>query len=414
MLQSLQAFKTPAFRRTQPFRQPVRIRFGSNSVEPATGQRIMLISETWKQINGVSTTLDNLVKQLKQRNYQVEVLHPRLFPTIPTNYPDMRISNPVGLKKKVGKQIEAFKPERIFILTEGPLGWATKNYCLQKNLPYSTSYSIKWDDYLKKHFHFPKAPALKWLRNFHEKAAAVLVITPSLLEGLQKMGFKNLALWRQAVDTDRFKPISQTEKEAFIRQQGLEHCKRPFYLYVGRVSSEKNIEAFLNADLPGTKLIVGPEGAGYTLKKLRKQYTDAIFTGPKQGQDLANFYASSDVFVFPSKSDTLGLVMLEALASGLPIVGFDVTGPKDVIEPGSKIGFLAQTDSELQDKALQAWQGLQNGQIKPVDCREAALAYSWPQCIKTLLDNLKIHKWPEEEKASMPPPNHQPGLSIQG
>ena len=353
----------------------------------------MLVSETWKQINGVSTTVDNLKKQLEQRNFTVQVLYPALFPTIPTNHPGMRISNPIGLKRKVAKAIEEFKPERVFILTETPLGSAAKAYCQKKKLPYTTSFSIKWDDYLLKHFAVPKMLTYKWLRGFHEKASAVLVITPSLLEDLRHRGFKNLVLWRQAIDTDRFHLLPEQERQDFIKAQGLDHRPRPFYLFVGRVSTEKNIEAFLKTDLPGTKLIVGPEGQGHSLEKLKRQYPDAVFTGPQYGDELAKFYASSDVFVFPSKSDTLGLVMLEGLASGLPVVGYNVTGPKDVVEPGSKVGFLAENDQELREHCLSAWQDLESGKITRQDCRNAALAFSWPQCIDTLLDNLKIHIW---------------------
>lgn len=403
MLQQILPFKRPSYNSAPTYRAIKHPNFGmaADSYQNApAGQRVMIVSETWKQINGVSTTLDSLVTQLKERGYRVEVLHPALFPTIPTNYPNMRISNPFGLKKKVGQKIEAFKPERIFILTEGPLGWATKNYCQQTGLPYSTSYSIKWDDYFKKHFHLPRNTAFKWLRNFHEKASAVLVITPSLLEDLRKLGFKNLVLWRQAVDSERFNLMPEETRKQFLQRQGLEHRQRPFYLYVGRVSSEKNIISFLNADLPGTKLVVGPEGAGYSLAKLKQQYPNVIFTGPKQGKELADYYGASDVFVFPSKADTLGLVMLEALASGLPVVGFDVTGPKDVIEPGSKVGYLARNNQELRDKAILAWEELQSGAISRQECRKAALAYSWPQCINTLLNNLKVHVWPESPPSS--------------
>jgi len=407
MLQQIQHIKRPVYNTAQTYRPVNRLLAFAGAQDryqpQQSGQRLMIVSETWNQINGVSTTIDNLVKQLKQRDYTVEVLHPALFPTIPTNYPDMRISNPFGLKKKVAQKIEAFKPERIFILTEGPLGWATKNYCQQKGLPYTTSYSVKWDDYFKKHFHLPRNAAFKWLKGFHEKATAVLVITPSLLQDLGSRGFKNLVLWRQAIDTDRFNLMSETARQQFVDQHGLAKYKRPFYLYVGRVSSEKNIKSFLNAELPGTKLVVGPEGAGCSLDKLRKQYPDVIFTGPKYGQELANYYGASDVFMFPSKSDTLGLVMLEALASGLPVVGFNVMGPKDVIGPDGKTGFLATDNQDLQDKALLAWESLQTGAISREDCRKAVVSYSWPQCISTLLENLKVHLWPEKTPSSTEP-----------
>lgn len=366
-------------------------------LKPNTGKRVLLVTETFEQINGVSTTVNGLTKALKQKGFQVEVMHPDLFPTLPTNYPDMRITNPIGLKKRIRNRIEAIRPDRIFILTEGPLGWAARNYCQKEKIPFSTSYSIKWDDYLKTHFHVPKWLTLKFLRKFHEKAKAVLVITPSLLADLQRAGFKNLVLWKQAVDVERFQPATEAEREALRFREGLGNRPRPFYLYVGRVSAEKNIEAFLKADLPGTKIIVGPEGAKMSLERLRQEYPDAVFTGPKKGRALADYYATSDVFVFPSKSDTLGLVMLEALASGLPVVGFDVTGPKDVIPPNSKAGFLARNDKELREQAIRAWEQLKSGQINRNHCRDLAMTFSWPQCAQAVLDNLKTHLWKGSE-----------------
>lgn len=357
------------------------------------GKKVLIVSETYNQMNGVSTTVDGLVKGLEQRGYQADVLHSGLFPALPINYPDMQISNPIGLKNRVQKKIESMKPDRVFILTEGPLGWATRNYCKNKDIPFSTSYSIKWDDYLKTHFHIPKWFTMRMLRRFHEKAQAVLVITPSLVDDLQRAGFKNLVLWRQAVDVERFQPASELERETFVREQGLERRPRPFYLYVGRVSAEKNIESFLRSDLPGTKLVVGPQGAGMSLASLQAEYPDVVFVGPKKGKELARFYSGSDIFVFPSKSDTLGLVMLEALASGLPVIGFDVTGPKDVIPRDGKTGFLVKDDEELRKYAIQAWRLLQDGQMSRQDCRALALTFSWPQCVQTMMDNLKIHLW---------------------
>ncbi len=368
---------------------------------PAIGKpakKILIVSETYNQMNGVSTTVDGLLKELERRGYQAEVLHSGLFPALPINYPDMQISNPIGLKHRVQKKIETMKPDRVFILTEGPLGWAARNYCQSKGIPFSSSYSIKWDDYLKTHFRVPKWFTMRVLRKFHEKAQAVLVITPSLMDDLQRAGFKNLVLWRQAVDVERFQPASDIDRETFVQEQGLAHRPRPFYLYVGRVSAEKNIEAFLGADLPGTKIVVGPQGAGMSLAELQAEYPDAVFVGPKKGKELARFYSGSDIFVFPSKSDTLGLVMLEALASGLPVIGFDVTGPKDVIPRDGKTGFLARSDEELRTHAIQAWRLLQDGQISRQDCRALALTFSWPQCVQTMMDNLKTHLWKPAKK----------------
>lgn len=364
-----------------------------SSLQPLSGRKILIVTETYNQMNGVSTTVAGLVKELEKQGDQVNVLHSGLFPALPIQYPDMRISNPVGLKRRVRDQIESIKPDRIVILTEGPLGWAARNYCQSRNIPFSTSYSIKWDDYLSTHYHVPKWLTMRMLRKFHEKAQAVLVITPSLMEDLSRAGFKNLVLWRQAVDVERFQPATESEREKFVHREGLQDRPRPFYLYVGRVSAEKNIEAFLNADLPGTKIVVGPQGAGMSLERLQAEHPDVRFVGPKRGQDLSQYYSGSDVFVFPSKSDTLGLVMLEALASGLPVVGFDVTGPKDVLPPGSKAGFLAATDAELRSQAMRAWELLQSGQISRTDCRELAMTFSWPQCVQTMMANLKTHFW---------------------
>lgn len=375
-------------------RRSLQFKSNSPNITPL-GQKVMIVTDSWDTISGVRTTVNNLIDTLKAQNYKVSVVHTGQFKSIPSSYPGLRLANPLGLKKKVAQKIESENPNRMFIVTEGPLGWAARNYCLKNGIPFSTNYTTKWPEYMKAHYKIPTSLSYRIIKHFHDKAQAVLVTTPSLLEDLKQRGFKNLFLWTRAVDTKRFSILSETERQAFITQQGLANRARPFYLYVGRVSTEKNIETFLKSDLPGTKIVVGPEGAHMSLDKLRQDYPDVVFTGPKTGKELTDFYGSSDVFVFPSKTDTFGLVMLEALASGLPVVGFNVTGPKDVLGQNSQVGFLANHDTEFQQKALQAWHALQSGTITRQACREYALPFSWEECAKKLLSYLKVFQFPK-------------------
>ncbi|HEY9687394.1 MAG TPA: glycosyltransferase family 1 protein [Coleofasciculaceae cyanobacterium] len=419
----------PASRRNQQAlrKEPIRplLRFaGYHSNTIPDGQRVLIVTGTWGKINGVATTAAETYKRLKDRGYEVEVFHPGQFPKLPSFYPGQDCAIPFQMKQK----IEAFKPNRVFILTEDPLGWTVRNYCLRHDIPFTTNYTTQWPEYMKAFLGIPPHLTYQLLQKFHNSAQTVLVTTQSMLDSLAQKGFKNLKLWSPAVNTDLYKPMTDKQRTDYRKQQPLPEAyqalhsqnskppktfadlKSPFFLYVGRVSKEKNIEAFLQADLPGTKLVVGPAGVGINLEEMQQHYPDAVFLGPKKSgsQELADVYAASDVFVFPSKTDTLGLVMLEALSSGIPVASFNITGPKDVIEPGCKVGYLAETSDQNPDlerknlelKARQAWTELQQGRITREDCRQYVLPFSWDACVSKLLDNLKIHQWLDPKPGS--------------
>lgn len=329
--------------------------------------KVLIVTDAWKpQINGVVTTVTNIRKELRNMGHRVYLVTPKTFSSLPSVYPDVRLAIPIGIEGYLNQ----IKPDKILIMTEGPLGWAIRFCCLKNNLPFITCYTTRWPEYFETLFKFPpKEWGYQYMRTFHQDAESVFVATPSLLAELQEKGFKKLRLWNRGVDLDRFKPIAAAEKQQFLPE-----LPRPFYLYVGRISKEKNLEAFLQAPLSGSKILAGQ---GPDFDELKKNYPKAHFLGPQHGKVLANTYASCDVMVFPSLTDTFGLVMLEALASGLPVVAFDVTGPKDVIRHDCKVGFLAKYQAELAELAEATWEKVQKGTITAEQCKQYAMGFSW-------------------------------------
>ncbi len=280
--------------------------------------RIALITDAWHpQINGVVRTLDTVSQHLRAAGYTVDIISPERFRTLPCPfYQEIRLS--INAWPKVNRLLNELSPNAIHIATEGPLGWAARAYCMKHATPFSTSFHTRFAEMFERWFGLPRDWGYTPLRRFHNAAAATLVPTASMQTELEQRGFTGLNTWSRGVDTTLFHPDKRIDLP----------YPRPIQLYVGRVSKEKNIEAFLEAGLLGTKLIVGngPERA-----TLEARYPDAVFLGVKHGEELAQLYASSDVFVFPSKRDTYGIVMLEALASGTPVAAFPVPGPIDVL-----------------------------------------------------------------------------------
>jgi glycosyltransferase involved in cell wall biosynthesis len=256
--------------------------------------------------------------------------------------------------KPVFRRIEAAGADAIHIATEGPLGIMARRWCRKTGFQFSTAYHTQFPEYLRARLPVPLRWSYRFLRWFHGAARYCLVGTPHLQHLLEQRGFTNAVIWQKGVDTELFHPARRGE----LPYPG------PVFLYVGRVAVEKNIEAFLRLDLPGTKLVVG---GGPSLDKLKAEYADVIFLGPKQGEELAAIFASADVFVFPSKTDTFGLVLLEALASGTPVAAFPVTGPIDVIGD-APVGVL---DNDLKAAALKALH------VSRTECRAYAEQFSW-------------------------------------
>ncbi len=284
-------------------------------------QRLVLVSDAWApQVNGVVRTLQTTARLLEARGWEVVPVTPDQFRSWPCpTYPEIRLAR--APRGGVGRIIEAASPCAIHIATEGPLGIAARGHALRWNRPFTTSFHTRFPDYLHARFRMPPRLSWRYLRWFHGPARSVLVATPRLADELALHGLSNTRLWSRGVDLAQFRP-GLAAPEAY---HGL---ARPILLNVGRVAVEKNIEAFLEAPAPGSKVVVGD---GPALSDLKARYPQVLFLGALSGEALARAYAGADLFVFPSRTDTFGLVLVEAMAAGLPVAAFPVHGPLDVV-----------------------------------------------------------------------------------
>lgn len=289
--------------------------------------RIALITDAWQpQVNGVVRTLMSVTAELRSLGHNVEVIAPSRFRSFPCpTYPEIRLA--MAGPRKVGRLLADFAPDAIHIATEGPLGWAARHWCLQRGLPFTTAYHTQFPDYVARRTGLPADWFWPIIRRFHSPSAAIMVATETIRQQLRDHGLNQLRHWSRGVDVATFHP-DYAPPDAFV---GL---PRPIKLYVGRVAVEKNIEAFLANSHPGSKVVVGD---GPALAALQAQYPDAHFLGPRTGDALAACYAAADVFVFPSRTDTFGLVMIEALACGTPVAAYPVAGPIDVLSSQSGV-----------------------------------------------------------------------------
>jgi glycosyltransferase involved in cell wall biosynthesis len=327
--------------------------------------RILVITDAWQpQVNGVVRTLRRTKQEVESMGHEFIVVSPDMFLNVacPT-YPEIRLAVLPG--RQIGRLLGRWQPSAIHIATEGPLGQAARRYCIRRKLPFSTAYHTRFPEYIQVRTGLPTGLAYGFMRRFHAPARSVMVATSSLQAELEKRGFKNIRRWSRGVDTELFRPGDKS----FLR------LPRPIHLFVGRIAIEKGIEDFLRLDLTGTKLVVGD---GPLLEDLRRKYPNVVFTGAKHGSELAAYYAASDIFVFPSRTDTFGLVLLEALASGLPVAAFPVAGPLDIID-GTGAG-------ALNDDLRQAIQTAST--IPAARCREVALTYNWRRSAEQFLGNL--------------------------
>lgn len=283
--------------------------------------RILIVTDAWTpQVNGVVRTLQSVSDELRARGHQVHVLLPDLFGSIPCpTYPEIRLA--FAGQRRVGARIAAIAPDCIHIATEGPLGVAARGWCMKRGCPFTTAYHTQFPDYVAKRTGLPASWFWRYIRWFHGPAEAVLVSTFTMARQLADQGLPHTRHWGRGVDLGCFRPDVP-------RHPAFEGLAGPIQLYVGRVAVEKNIEAFLRSAHPGTKVVVGD---GPSLDALRRRYPDAVFLGALHGSGLASAYASADVFVFPSRTDTFGLVMIEALACGTPVAAFPVPGPLDIL-----------------------------------------------------------------------------------
>lgn len=327
--------------------------------------RILIATDAWRpQVNGVVRTYERLAEEAQAQGADLSFLTPAHFRSVPCPaYPSIRLAIPN--RRRARQAIEAAAPDLIHVATEGPVGWMARAFCRRQGRPFTTSYHTKFPEYVSALLSIPPAWCFALLRRFHNSGAGTMVATPSLATELRQKGFARLLPWTRGVDTDLFRP----------RPERLFGSDRPVFLYVGRVSKEKNLEAFLSADLPGLKVVVG---SGPHLETLKSRFPEAIFTGPKSGEELAAHYASADVFVFPSRTDTFGLVLLEAMASGVPVAAYPVTGPLDVVTDGVS-GIL---DEDIA-KAARAALRLGRDQV-----RRDAFRFSWAKTAEMFLHNI--------------------------
>jgi len=331
--------------------------------------RVLIVSDAWvPQVNGVVRTLATLVAELEALGIIAEVIGPDQFHTLPCpTYPDIRLS--VLPRRKLGRLMTAFRPDALHIATEGPLGIAARKLARAHGWTFTTAFHTRFPEYLRARTRVPTRLSYAWLRRFHAAGHGLMVATESLREELAARGFRDLRAWSRGVDLAQFRP---EPREAWA---GL---ARPVALYVGRVAIEKNIAAFLDLDLPGSKVVVGD---GPQLAALQRNYPAVHFTGIKHGDALSRAYAGADVMVFPSLTDTFGLVMLESLACGTPVAAFPVTGPKDVLVGGGDA--IGAVDADLREAVLRA---LDNGDR--MACRAFAETFSWRACAERFVTNL--------------------------
>ncbi|MEM1087489.1 MAG: glycosyltransferase family 1 protein [Pseudomonadota bacterium] len=349
--------------------------------------KIMIVTDAWEpQVNGVVRTMQRVIGELEAEGHEFDIVHPgdgfRTMP-LPT-YPEIKLA--LFAERRIRERFEKFEPDAIHIVTEGTLGMAGRKMCLKIKHPFSTAYHTRFPEYVAARFPIPVGAGYSYVRWFHQYSGRVMVPTPSMVEELEAKRFINLVAWTRGVDTKQFHPSKRIEEG----QDGdpFDGLPRPVFINVGRVAVEKNIEAFVELDLPGSMVVVGD---GPALKELKRKYPHVHFFGAKFGEELATCYASADVFVFPSLTDTFGLVVLEAMASGTPVAAFEATGPKDVI-PGSNAGTITPIGGDLAEGARACLD------LDRATCRAYAEDYSWKAVALAFMDNLQPLPTPERRR----------------
>jgi glycosyltransferase involved in cell wall biosynthesis len=333
--------------------------------------RIVIATDAWRpQINGVVHSLVHMSAAAQSQGVDIQFLTPEGFRTIamPT-YPEVRLA--LAGWGVVGRRLEAMQPDHIHIATEGPIGLAARQYCQSSGRNFTTSYHTRFPEYIAARFPIPARWTYAALRRFHAPAAAVMAPTPSIRDELMGRGFERVKVWSRGVEHAAFRP----------REESVLDLPRPIFLYVGRVAVEKNLDAFLRLTLPGSTVVVGD---GPARAALQRQYPHAHFLGAQSGEALAQTYASGDVFVFPSRTDTFGIVLIEALASGLPVAAYPVAGPLDVIGQ-SGAGVLSEDLGAACLAALEIPRSLP---------REHSLRFTWTESARQFLDNIEQSRPP--------------------
>jgi glycosyltransferase involved in cell wall biosynthesis len=337
----------------------------SHGLRTTDAVRILIATDAWlPQTNGVVSTLKQTIVHLQHSGHDVETTTPELFTTIACpGYPEIRLA--LGVNARIRAQFRRLRPEAVHIATEGPIGFAVRAHCRRQQFRFTTSYHTQFPEYLRKRLPVPLAWSYALLKHFHGAATRCMVSTPSMQHLLEERGFRNLVRWRRGVDAELFRP----------RDKQFLDLPRPIAAYVGRLAVEKNVDAFLAMHWEGSKLVIGD---GPERTRLQQVYPRTHFVGYRYGEDLARHLAAADVMVFPSLTDTFGLVNLEAMACGVPVAAFPVAGPVDVIRDG-ETGALDLDLSAAARRALDA---------SPARCRAWAETQSWVSCTREFEGNL--------------------------
>jgi glycosyltransferase involved in cell wall biosynthesis len=344
--------------RATPHTEPVR--------RPQNVKQVLIVTDAWKpQVNGVVRTLQSLAINARGHGAEIKFLTPEGFRSfaLPT-YRSIRCAMPSP--RQIARRIEQAEPDALHIATEGPLGTLARRYCLRHGLSFTTSFMTRFPEYISARLPIPQSWTYALLRRFHAAASVTMVSTPSLMKELTERGFSHLAMWTRGVDTDLFRPERAIALD----------LPRPIFVCVGRIAVEKNLPAFLALDLPGSKVVIGD---GPQTAELKRRFPEAHFFGTLEGEALAAHLAAADVLVFPSRTDTFGVVQLEALASGVPVAAYPVPGPTDVIG-GHAVGAL---NEDLRTACLEALT------VSRVACREFALARTWAESARQFLSHCR-------------------------
>jgi len=332
--------------------------------------KIVIVTDAWTpQVNGVVRTLQATRRELERLGHLVTMVTPESFATIPCpGYPQIRLS--LLPYRRLARRLRAeFAHDgeiALHVATEGPLGLAARRFCARHRIPFTTAYHTRYPQYLRAMFGVPERWTYAAMRRFHAASAVVMAATDSVEAELRAAGIEQVGRWTRGVDTDVFRP---TEPMPLA-------VPKPIFAFVGRVSVEKNIDAFLQLDLPGSKVVAGD---GPALPRLRRRHPEVLFLGMQDSEQLARLYSAADAFVFPSRTDTFGLVLLEALACGLPVAAYPVQGPLDVVGASA----VAVLDEDLRRAALAALR------IDRARCREFALTRSWRMATRQFVSLLR-------------------------
>ncbi len=330
--------------------------------------RILIATDAWRpQVNGVVSTLERMTQAASEFGAKFEFLTPQGMWTAPMpTYPDIRIA--IAGPRRIGRRIEESSPDHVHIATEGPIGWLTRRHCVKTKRIFTTSYHTRFPEYISARTGIPEWLTYAGLRYFHAPSAAVMAPTQTIGDDLTRRGFDHVRLWTRGVNHALFRP----------RLRRILDLPRPIFLSVGRVAVEKNLEALLALDLPGSTVIVGD---GPARAVLERRYPKAHFLGARHGEALADIYASADVFVFPSRTDTFGIVLIEAMASGLPVAAFPVPGPIDVVGPDAGV-----LDDDLRSACLKALT------IPREAARQYSMRFTWRESARQFLENIEASR----------------------